>query len=414
MRLLLCIDTFGLIGGSERYGLAAAEGLAARGHDVQVLCGERGDEGSDLTVHVEPAYSDARAEAGALARLGQRVRALDAQAALVLSARSPRAFAVLLAQPRLPLLRCIQDHTPFCPGLDKMHADGTACAQPMGLPCLQRHVLGGGCIGFRREHHPRAPLLGAVGGLWKHMRAFALAQRADRLAVFSRYMQDELRAAGVPGEKIALLRYFTRSAQPGDGAATLPPATQAFLERGGAPLLLTPARLALPDKGVDHLLTALAKLRAPFRAVIAGSGPAEAWLRQKAREEGLAERVHFSGWLASAALERVYAAADLVVVPSVWNEPFGLVGLEAMAHAKAVVAFGVGGIPEWLEDGVTGLLAPRGDCEALAAAIERLLADAGARATLGRAGKARIAADFAADVQLGALERLLAEVEGAR
>ena len=64
-------------------------------------------------------------------------------------------------------------------------------------------------------------------------------------------------------------------------------------------------------------------------------------------------------------IERLLARAEVVVCPSVWNEPFGLVGLEAMAHAKPVVAFSVGGIPEWLADGETGFLAPRKDTLAM-------------------------------------------------
>ena len=70
---------------------------------------------------------------------------------------------------------------------------------------------------------------------------------------------------------------------------------------------------------------------------LAGTGPAEAWLREKAAAEGLGERVVFTGWLGADALEALYALASVVVFPSMWNEPFGLVGLEAMAHAGGVL-----------------------------------------------------------------------------
>ena len=82
----------------------------------------------------------------------------------------------------------------------------------------------------------------------------------------------------------------------------------------------------------------------------------------------------------------MYAAADAVVFPVIWEEPWGLVPLEAMGIGRPVAATGRGGSAEYLEDGENALLFPAGDAPALAAAVERLAADAGLRARLRERG----------------------------
>ena len=99
--------------------------------------------------------------------------------------------------------------------------------------------------------------------------------------------------------------------------------------------------------------------------------------------------------------------AKLVVVPSRWPEPFGMIGLEAMHYGRPVVAFRVGGIPDWLEHGVTGLLAPEQDTRALAQAIDQLLADPQLCAKFGAAAQSCVREKFSFDRYLDRLEMLL-------
>jgi len=123
-------------------------------------------------------------------------------------------------------------------------------------------------------------------------------------------------------------------------------------------------------------------------------------LQRMAVELGLAERVVFTGQLDD--VRPALAAMDVFVHPGD-PEPFGLATVEAMAMGKPVVAFGHGALPEIVEEGVSGLLAPPGDEEALAQAVLALLSDEGWRAAMGRAGRARVERAFTA-------ERMAAEV----
>jgi len=132
----------------------------------------------------------------------------------------------------------------------------------------------------------------------------------------------------------------------------------------------------IPEKGITYLLQA-AKLvlglypQAMF--VIAGDGRLSAALQEEARELQISDHVRFLGLLSD--LSGVMAAADVLVVPSIWQEPAGLVVIEGMASGRPVVATRVGGIPEYIEDGVSGILVAPRSAEQIAAEVIRLLAN---------------------------------------
>ena len=106
-------------------------------------------------------------------------------------------------------------------------------------------------------------------------------------------------------------------------------------------------------------------------------------------------RVTFTGWLDEPDVARALDRSDLLLVPSRWPEPFGMVGVEAALRGVPSVAFGVGGIPEWLTDRVTGRLVPEGPSSTrrFADAIVETLGDAAALARM-RAEARRAAARF--------------------
>jgi glycosyltransferase involved in cell wall biosynthesis len=153
-----------------------------------------------------------------------------------------------------------------------------------------------------------------------------------------------------------------------DAAYTFAPAA-----RPSERTLLFASRLT-PRKGLRSLLGALAKM-APGerpRLVVVGEGEAEERdARAQAARDGIA--VDWRGKLSAAELRDAIDAADAVAVPSLWPEPFGLVGIEAQARGRPAVAYSVGGIGDWI--GGAGIAVRRGDETALAAAIRAVLSD---------------------------------------
>jgi glycosyltransferase involved in cell wall biosynthesis len=148
-----------------------------------------------------------------------------------------------------------------------------------------------------------------------------------------------------------------------------------------------------PRKGVHDAVEALDRLPAEARlTIIGGWDPGEEdRLRALARRLGVADRVEFAGQREREELPAVYAAADAVLFPVRWEEPWGLVPLEAMGIGRPVVATGRGGSGEYLRDGENCLCFEAGDPAALAAAVRRLAADPALRARLRRTGFATAA-----------------------
>jgi glycogen synthase len=142
----------------------------------------------------------------------------------------------------------------------------------------------------------------------------------------------------------------------------------------GKPRVLFVGRLA-PQKGVRALVAAAALLEDPSAQVLlVGDGPERAALERKAERIGVGDRVRFLGFFAHERLPAAMAHADLLVLPSIYEE-LGTVLLEAMWAGLPIVASRTGGIPDVIEDGVNGLLVPPGEPDALARAIDRVLAD---------------------------------------
>jgi glycosyltransferase involved in cell wall biosynthesis len=257
--------------------------------------------------------------------------------------------------------------------------------------CTAAQYLGK-CLPYHLAHYGAA--LGPLGRL--RVRLAALAAWGD-----NRLRQRALgRVTGVIGVSRGILGvYPTRLLGPRPRVVpNLPPPVatpseaqaRAARERfgvGAAPLVLYAGKLSI-GKGTPVLLEALDRIAAAVpgaRVVLAGKGDLAIPVRPDLRVLGV---------LPQPELFALYRAADVVVVPSVWPEPLSRVLLEAMRVGRPVVATAVGGTPEAVEHGVTGLLVPRRDPEALAKAVIELLLDPERRGRMGRAAAERARAEF--------------------
>ena len=126
-------------------------------------------------------------------------------------------------------------------------------------------------------------------------------------------------------------------------------------------------------KGIDLLLNALTHIKSRIILKIVGRGNDEGFIKALIQELNIGNMVDYHGF--SSNMDSEYKWADAVVVPSRWQEPFGLIGVEAFARKLPVIGFDVGGISEWLKDGVNGFLVEHGNCEKLAEAIDVLAQD---------------------------------------
>lgn len=214
----------------------------------------------------------------------------------------------------------------------------------------------------------------------------------DRVIAISEGIAEVLRRGGLPPAKLRVVRSAVRAerfARACDRAAVC--------QRLGLPLdarILGVVAQLIERKGHRVLLQALPSLLAAeprLQVVFFGRGPLAASLEQEIRERGLSARVRLAGFRDD--LAEILPCLALLVHPA-RMEGLGVSLLQAAAAGVPVVASRVGGIPEAVEDGVTGLLVPPGDAAALAAAAGRLLADPGLRARYGRAAGGRVQREF--------------------
>jgi glycosyltransferase involved in cell wall biosynthesis len=285
------------------------------------------------------------------------------------------------------------------------------CTRALGVPCLLHY--------FPRRCGGWSPVTMARRYALETRRRDMLGQYAAILTA-STHMRNEYLRYDVAPDRVHTVGLMIppRGAAANIASSSGPsprPSVPANLAREWR--LLFVARLTAL-KGGAALVEALSHLRrmcdGRIVLTIAGDGPERADLERRASAWRSSTRntdVRFAGWLGPADLAAAMAATDLLVVPSIWPEPFGLVGPEAGLHSVPAAAFAVGGIPDWLHEGINGHLAP-GDPPTpagLATAIARSLGDPEHHARL-RAGALAAARELSAERHM---PRVLAILERA-
>ncbi|TQM83166.1 (1-_4)-alpha-D-glucan synthase (UDP-glucose) [Saccharothrix saharensis] len=367
-----------VVGGLGRHVHALAAHLAARGHDVVVLC--RQPAGTDAITHPT---TDTEVDGVRLIRVAEDPTHLVFERDLVawtlaMGHAMTRAGSALLRDWRPDVVHA-HDWLVTHPAI--------ALAEQCGAPLVATvHAT---------EAGRHSGWLSQTLNQQVHSVEWWLANRADALITCSSAMRREVaHLFEVEPSTVTVLhngieprRWRVRSSDVAAARAAHSPT--------GAPLLLFFGRLEW-EKGVQDLIAALPRIRRAHpgtRLVVAGTGTHRDWLVDQARKHKVRRAVDFAGHLSDRALAATLAAADAVVLPSRY-EPFGIVALEAAAAGTPLVASTAGGLGEVVLDGVTGLSFTPGDVEALTGAVRSVLDDRPAAARRARAAKSRLATDF--------------------
>jgi len=281
-------------------------------------------------------------------------------------------------------VRAIHDHDVVCPRRHRYYASNNrVCDRPIGWRCYAD-------LAFieKREGKIAFKSIGAVKREAHGQNAF------DRVLANSRFMAKSLLSNGVEESRVRVVHPVVPNL-----ASVQTPLPQ-------APNLLFVGQL-IRGKGVDLLLQALHGLSQPWHLTVAGDGNMRPELESLATSLGLTDRVRFLGWVPAEEARRLYDDARIACVPCRWPEPFGMVGVEAMRRARPVVAFNVGGIPDWLVDGETGFAVAEQDLDSYRGAIKKLLDDHALAVRLGSNGFAVAEERFGFEGYIDRLEAIL-------
>lgn len=237
---------------------------------------------------------------------------------------------------------------------------------------------------------------GFMGVILRRVRSIGTFSKVAAWISISEFQKKKHVEIGIPAERIHNIHHFYESGTPPPPAPT-----------SGDTLFL--GRLSR-EKGVDLLLRAWAKVQnRNRRLVIAGTGPEESSLKKLASDLNLANVV-FTGFLNKEQQVSLWSNSSALVVPSIWDEPFGMVVLESWAKERPVVAFAKGALPELIHHGVNGLLADPFSVEALAKNIQELIDKPDLGPRLGKAGNLRLKDEFNRTLWLSRIESVYEKV----
>jgi glycosyltransferase involved in cell wall biosynthesis len=251
---------------------------------------------------------------------------------------------------------------------------------------------------FFTDHHSRAAgYVPARAPWWKRSAARFINGPLTKVISVSNYGYDCMTAFDLlPRRRFEMIYNGVDLSRVNPG----PRSAAEFRQRYAIPperAIVTQVSWIIPEKGIsDFLETArlVTQQNRDVQFVLVGDGAYREQYMKDAVAMGIADRVTWTGMVEDPFGEGVFAAADVVCQFSRWEEVFGWMIAEAMAHGKPVVATRVGGIPELITEGVTGHLVERGDTQAMSDQLLKLLDDPSLRGRLGQAGRETVAAKF--------------------
>lgn len=286
-------------------------------------------------------------------------------------------FTAEISLASAPTVQSIFNHNAYCPGGNKfLPFAGKICERSYGPGCLTSAFLTH-CCTIRPDKLYRS-----------YRRSSQMMKRGNiPFLVLSRYQKNALIQNGFPENQIIIHPPFTPVPEKNNSP-----------DQFKNEILFT-GRIN-SQKGWQPLLEALRLLRSDYTLVVDGDGPDLSKMKERAVQLGIIGKIKFVGWQDSRSHEENYRRSSMAVVPSVWAEPFGMVGIEAFSHQKPVVAFEVGGIPDWLENGSSGFLIRPYDIKQMSEKIDELLSSPEKAKQMGAKGRARVEMEFTKEIYI--------------
>jgi glycosyltransferase involved in cell wall biosynthesis len=360
----------GYRGGVEKYVHRLSDLLETRGHTTAVIYGE---ENASSSISTERnAYYVPNICSFTIFPDSTSIRKVHA----IVRSENPDVVHIHLMENRYlikvlvqlkPVVLFVHNHQAICPsGLKLFKMPLSACDVMPGWICLW-NAFARRCISIRPHLTAKAFL--------RYYSSVEIAKQAHAVTVGSIYMKELLVRNGLSSEKI----YIT------------PP----VVEYPNLPVshsyphdntILFIGRVE-ETKGIGFLIRSLRQLKSPYKLIVIGDGSYLREVKHIADQMGIINNIEFLGWIKNDDLPKYFEMSSVVVVPSILSEPFGMVGPEAMAYERPIIAFNVGAISEWLIHGETGFLIPPYDIDQLAMKIDFLLRHNDIAYKLGQRGR---------------------------
>jgi glycosyltransferase involved in cell wall biosynthesis len=294
-----------------------------------------------------------------------------------------------------PVVFTLHNHSTYCPsGTKYLEMSHKCCNRQMSsIGCIWGHLVDG--CGSRRPQK-------IVENLQNSYQELSLIQQLKiPVIAISQYSRQQLIQHGLPPEQVTLLRHGIEIPQSASSPLTL--------EIHQAQRILFVGRI-VPHKGLDWLIKALAQLEPSIQLDIAGEGWDQSRIIQLAKQLGVSDRITWHGWCNSEKLDQLYQQCFAVTFPSVWPEPAGLVTLEAYARHRPVIASHLGGIPEYVRPGETGILVKANDSKQLAIAINELATNYPKSRNMGEQGHEWFLKEFTIENHISQLQYIYEKV----
>lgn len=387
MRLLFVHEKFGAFGGAEANIQITAEELSRRGHELAMayasITGREIDSWKAL-------FNESWDVSTGQPSIGAVIQDFRPDAIYVHSV-SDLGTLSQIARSGVPAVRMVHDHDLYCMRSYKYNVlTRIPCPRAASWRCV---FPCGGCVARDRSSRFGVRLKSFL----TKRRELALNRSFSQFVVYSQYSKMEMLKNGFDPKRIHIV-------VPMRVDVTSGPAS--FSERN----LVLFAGQIIRGKGVDYLLRSLAQVHVPFEAVIAGDGSHRAHCERLCAKLGLSNKVQFAGYVARDRLQDLYSHASVFAMSSLWPEPFGMAGPEAMLHGLPVVAFDAGGIREWLQHRENGILVPWGDTSAYASAITEVLLNKSWARKLGNRGTEHVKTSYSAPLQVRRLENIFGDL----